>query len=317
MIGIQGQSGNLNSALSNMMLSAGKTAVDVLNKQLNGMASLTNVSFAKIPASAKSSMTQTAAAIASGMNASNQKITAGMKTAQISTKSGMTAVNTAIKAGMTSQQASAKSGMNQFTKEMDSGMQRAKNSASQGRAGIQSALSGLPSDLRSIGYNASIGLANGINSGASAAISAANRLANSIESTMRSALQVHSPSRVTTKIGEYTGIGAAEGLLNMIPQVERASKKMAAAMIPGTISEFASRINESQGGRYVVDARQAGGAGIDYDYLIDGLKAAISELQFQVEAVISARETGNATAKYVDRNMGTQAAMKRRYAAGV
>lgn len=316
-IGIQGQSGNLNSALTAMMTSAGKTAVDSLNKQLNGMTSLTNVSFAKIPIAAKSSMSQTSAAIAAGMNASTQKITSGMKTAQTVTRSGMTALNTTVKSGMTSVQASANSGMNQFTRQIDSGMGRAKNSAAQGRSGICSVFLGLPSDLRSIGYNASIGLANGINSGASAAISAANRLANSIAATMRNALEVHSPSRVTTEIGEYTGIGAAEGLINMIPQVERASKKVAAAMLPGTISEFASRINESQSGRYVIDARQVSEGGMDYDYLIEGLKEAISELQIQVEAVISARDAGAATTKYVDRNMGNRAAMKRRYAASV
>lgn len=316
-IGIQGQSGNLNSVLTSMMTSAGKTAVDALNKQLNGMTSMTNVSFAKIPAAAKSSMSQTSAAIAAGMNASNQKITSGMKVSQASVKSGMTAMNTAVKSGMTAIQASARSGMNQFTREIDSGMGRAKNSASQGRNGIRSSLSGLPSDLRNIGYNASIGLANGINSGASAAISAANRLANTIATTMRNALEVHSPSRVTTEIGEYTGIGAAEGLLNAIPQVERASKKVAGAMLPGTISEFASRINESRSGRYVVDARWTTEGGTGYDYLIEGMKEAISELQIQVEAVISAREAGDATTKYVDRNMGNRAAMKRRYAAGV
>ncbi len=316
-IGIQGQSGNLNSTLISMMTSAGKTAVDALNKQLTGMANLTGISFAKIPAAAKSSMSQTSAAIAAGMNACNQKVTSGMKLSQTSVKSGMTALNTAVRSGMTSIQASARSGMNQFTREIDSGMGRAKNSASQGRNGIRSSLSGLPSDLRNIGYNASIGLANGINSGASTAISAANRLANTIAATMRNALEVHSPSRVTTEIGEYTGIGAAEGLLNTIPQVERASKKVAEAMLPGTISEFASRINESRSGRYVVDARRIADGGTDYDYLIEGMKEAISELQIQVEAVISARDAGDATTKYVDRNMGNRAAMKRRYAAGV
>lgn len=316
-IGIQGQSGNLNSALTAMMTSAGKTAVDALNKQLNGMTSLTSVSFAKIPEAAKSSMSQTSAAIAAGMNACNQKVTSGMKIAQTSAKSGMTAMNTTVKSGMTAIQASARSGMNQFTREIDSGMGKAKNSASQGRNGIRSSLSGLPSDLHNIGYNASIGLANGINSGAGTAISAANRLANTIASTMRNALEVHSPSKVTTEIGEYTGIGAAEGLLNAIPQVEHASKKVAAAMLPGTISEFASRINKSQSGRYVVDARRIAEGGMDYDYLIEGMKEAISELQIQVEAVISARDAGDATTKYVDRNMGNRAAMKRRYAAGV
>ncbi len=316
-IGIQGQSGNLNSTLISMMTSAGKTAVDALNKQLTGMANLTGISFAKIPAAAKSSMSQTSAAITAGMNACNQKVTSGMKVSQTSVKSGMTAMNTAVRSGMTSIQASARSGMNQFTREIDSGMGRAKNSASQGRNGIRSSLSGLPSDLRNIGYNASIGLANGINSGAGTAISAANRLANTIAATMRNALEVHSPSRVTTEIGEYTGIGAAEGLLNTIPQVERASKKVAEAMLPGTISEFASRINESRSGRYVVDARRIADGGTDYDYLIEGMKKAISELQIQVEAVISARDAGDATTKYVDRNMGNRAAMKRRYAAGV
>jgi hypothetical protein len=49
---------------------------------------------------------------------------------------------------------------------------------------------------------------------------------------MRSALQIHSPSKVTEKIGEYTGEGAAIGLLNVMSKVDNASEKLANVMIP-------------------------------------------------------------------------------------
>ena len=82
------------------------------------------------------------------------------------------------------------------------------------------------------------GLANGIYNSAHLVYDAAREIANGISRIMNDALKVGSPSKVTTKIGEYAGIGPAIGMLNMLPKVEKASARLAEAMQPVVTSDF-------------------------------------------------------------------------------
>lgn len=74
----------------------------------------------------------------------------------------------------------------------------------------------------SIGYNVAAGIASGIRSGSGMAAAAARALANSVISTLRASLQVHSPSRVTFGIGENTGVGFVNGILDNRTDAEKA-----------------------------------------------------------------------------------------------
>ena len=58
------------------------------------------------------------------------------------------------------------------------------------------------------------------------AVSAARSLANRVASTLRSALKVHSPSRVTYEIGDFTGMGFVDGLLANADSAESAMGKI-------------------------------------------------------------------------------------------
>ena len=75
---------------------------------------------------------------------------------------------------------------------------------------------------QSIGYNVAAGIAAGIRSGSGMAAAAARALANSVISTLRASLQVHSPSRVTFGIGENTGVGFVNGILDNRTDAEKA-----------------------------------------------------------------------------------------------
>lgn len=78
----------------------------------------------------------------------------------------------------------------------------------------------------SIGYNVAAGIAAGIRSGSGMAAAAARALASSVVSTLRASLQVHSPSRVTYAIGDYTGIGFVNGILDNRNDAEQAIGKV-------------------------------------------------------------------------------------------
>lgn len=73
-----------------------------------------------------------------------------------------------------------------------------------------------------IGYNVAAGVASGIRSGSGLAAAAARALANSVVSTLRSSLQIHSPSRVTYELGDNTGIGFVNGILDNRTAAEKA-----------------------------------------------------------------------------------------------
>ncbi|MTD30156.1 tape measure protein [Planomicrobium sp. YIM 101495] len=84
-----------------------------------------------------------------------------------------------------------------------------------------------PAQFSQIGREAMSGMNSGLRAGQGAVLSTARALANSVARTMRSALQIHSPSRVTRKIGNETGEGVNLGLKDKQSAVNATSKKMA------------------------------------------------------------------------------------------
>ena len=74
----------------------------------------------------------------------------------------------------------------------------------------------------SMGANIGRGMAAGIRSQNGAVQAAARALANSVVSTLRSSLQIHSPSRVTYELGDNTGIGFVNGILDNRAAAEKA-----------------------------------------------------------------------------------------------
>lgn len=99
-------------------------------------------------------------------------------------------------------------------------------------------LSALPSDslgalLTPAGVAVSQGFLNGIISLSGAVISEAESLATSVENTIKSALGIASPSKVTFGLGAFTGQGFGGGLLSQVPFVEQQASQLAAASISG------------------------------------------------------------------------------------
>ena len=60
----------------------------------------------------------------------------------------------------------------------------------------------------------------------------ARELADGVGKTIKNALKIGSPSKITTELGEFTGEGLIVGLENSMSQLKSMSNKMAAAAIP-------------------------------------------------------------------------------------
>jgi phage-related minor tail protein len=98
---------------------------------------------------------------------------------------------------------------------------------------VVSTISGI--NLKQIGVNIIQGLINGIKSMVGAVGKAITSVAGSVTNKIKSALGIHSPSRVMIEMGQYTGQGLANGIQNMKDSVAKATQSLADASF-GTIN---------------------------------------------------------------------------------
>ena len=89
-------------------------------------------------------------------------------------------------------------------------------------SGIVSSFGSISSQAQSIGKNFSAGIASGIRSGRSGVISAAVSVATAAIQAAQSALQIHSPSKVTEGFGEMFDLGFVKGVKGSMPLISRA-----------------------------------------------------------------------------------------------
>ena len=111
----------------------------------------------------------------------------------------------------------------------------------------------------SAGRSTAQGLANGILSGRGAVIAAAQAVAQAAAAAMRGTLQIHSPSRVTQKLGEMTGLGFELGMVESLNSAIRSAQNVVGSMnltprltAPDLSSVFASAagsIADAEGSR--------------------------------------------------------------------
>lgn len=122
---------------------------------------------------------------------------------------------------MTARQAttSGKQVGNGFSKGVQSGMKSAISASKSGTKAVTSSLRAGYSGAYSAGAYISIGFANGMRSQLGAIRSAANQMAAAADKAVRAKAKIHSPSRVSEKLGIYWGEGYANGLSEMFNKV--------------------------------------------------------------------------------------------------
>lgn len=178
-------------------------------------------------------------------------------------QSGMTSIRAIVTSGMSAISSSAVSGMARFNSAISSGISRAAATARSGSSQISSAFNALNGQLYTAGLFAMAGLSSGISSGAGRAIAAARSVANSVSSTIRTALKIHSPSRVMIAIGEFVSEGLANGITSASKLVDKASTKLADLAVPRLDAFTAPQMELAGVTRSVTDVYAGQG---DYDW---------------------------------------------------
>lgn len=92
---------------------------------------------------------------------------------------------------------------------------------------ITGAFKTLGGQLMQAGRDAVQGFINGVRAKMGEALATARQMASQVVSTVKSALDIHSPSRVMKKLGKHTADGFAEGIRKNAKKAVKAAQKMA------------------------------------------------------------------------------------------
>ena len=101
---------------------------------------------------------------------------------------------------------------NNMTNAYSNACSRTISLANNLRSNLISIMNSTAGGMRSAGYNAGMGFYNGLASTQGAIMGLASSIAASVSARIRSALNIHSPSRVMMDLGSYAGEGLAVGL---------------------------------------------------------------------------------------------------------
>lgn len=262
--------------------SAGTVVMSLALKTVNSsMKSI--ASNAKSAKSSLTSMTSSIDVVNSGLDALGNKA-----------KSGINKLTSAFSNGAGKAQSSAQTMMNGFNSGISSGGNMAVATARSITNSIVSSMRSASSGSYSCGVYIGQGLANGMQSQLGIVRSVSVQLAAAAEEAIRAKAKIHSPSRISDKLGQYWGEGWIGGLISKVKDAWKAAKELVS--IPDLA---ASDANLSFAGSY-------GNATLseDYNYNHTGTYTII------VPVEVDGREFARATASYTQEELDKNEKLK-------
>lgn len=227
--------------MSSQVASAAATEVDVkINADVTSLESF-KTQIDSLATSASSSLQKLPETFTSAMDSSNSTVTSAMAQMKTTVTQGTTSVTTVVSASMVANQAVVVAGIAIINGVITAGMllmvSAVTNGCNQAVAASRSCVSSIQSTFASVnlyssGVNMMSGLVNGMNAMRGSVMATASSIASAAASSINNALKIHSPSRVTTDSGEYTGEGLAVGMKNSLPEIKKSAETMAEAAVP-------------------------------------------------------------------------------------
>lgn len=177
-----------------------------------------------------STISSVSSQITSSLQQMNHAFSTSMSTMSQTVTSKSSQMQSAWNACMTSLVNKTTTGSSQMVSALSSGGSNAVNTASRMSSSILNILNSMAGQMSLAGHNAGMGFYNGLASSAGSIYALANEIASNVASTMRKALDIHSPSRVTRDIGGFTGQGLLIGLSKFIQPVKTAATRLSQAI---------------------------------------------------------------------------------------
>lgn len=180
---------------------------------------------------------RTASAVASALGLSSIGAAAAVKTAAAGASTALASAAdrarsssgsvTSSLAGMATGAANSFSSAANSAELLGGAQTRSIAAAAGIRTGVTTQLGGLVGASRTIMMQVGAGMASGLSSKAGSIMAVASGIAGRVVATLRTALRISSPSRVTRSLGQYTGEGLALGIGDMQNDVARQAAALA------------------------------------------------------------------------------------------
>lgn len=210
---------NVSSSLSSLqsnVTSNMNTATQNASTAANTMQNNVNKSASGINQSSTKEITSMARNVGQSMQNMERTASSAMQRVSNTVNKGFSSVSKASTQSMSQATRSISSSTSQMVSTFNTGMNRMVSTARNSSSRIVSAFSSLRYQMNSIGYYAGAGLASGLSSSSGYIYSVANSIAYNVRRTLQRALDIHSPSRITTWMGEMLGKGLGLGMHSML-----------------------------------------------------------------------------------------------------
>ena len=211
-------------------------------------------------------------------------MTSGSKAAEAATKTAVHSITSETQRLVPQMGTAGEQAANQFSRALQSGYNRAVAYSRSASSSILSALRGAQSGAYSCGYNIGAGLANGMAASLGRVRSIATQLAAEAEKAIRAKAKIHSPSRVSGKLGSYWAEGWINNILDKVRESRNAIEKL--IHIPSLPEISVPAVAGAGGGSWDLND--------DYDY------SRSRYIYIEVPVDLDGREIAKASAEYME-----------------
>lgn len=161
-----------------------------------------------------------------GMRSSVNVVNSGLDALGNKAKSAINALIKQFSQGESKAKTSGNAVGNNFNNGVSAGMSRAVSTAETMSNSIVITMRSSAGGAYNSGAYIGMGLANGMASQVGHVRAVAAQLAAAAEAAIRAKAQIHSPSRVTDKLGNYFGIGWVKGLMDHVQEAKQATMEL-------------------------------------------------------------------------------------------
>lgn len=224
------------SVIGNGVKSAMSAISSTVSSVWNGLKSIVSSAMSAVSSTVSSAWNGVKNTVSSAINAIKSVVSAGLGLLSSVFRAQFGIIKTVVSTVMNAIKALVQGDMQGVKNAFSSGFSAIIGIVKTAVSNIISAFGNLGSQLFTIGVQAVQGLANGIKSRISAVGAEARALASNIATSIKSALDIHSPSRVTHALGEHAGQGLANGLKAKQSEVAKQAAQLSQQVIDNIAS---------------------------------------------------------------------------------
>lgn len=224
------------NVIGNGVKSAMSAISSTVSSVWNGLKSVVSSAMSAVSATVTSAWNGIKNAVSSAVNSVKSVVSAGLSVLSNIFSTQFNIIKTVVSTVMNAIKALVQGDMQGVKNAFSSGFAAVIGIVKTAVSNIVSAFGNLGSQLFTIGVQAVQGLANGIKSRISAVDTEARALASNVANSIRSVLDIRSPSRVTHALGEHAGQGLANGLKAKQSEVAKQAAQLSQQVIDNIAS---------------------------------------------------------------------------------